>query len=98
MMETKQKEDECGNQTDPSCYNCSHGNGCSCWQTPPADIMEKILQRLTKLGDLIRLSIACKSWRSIVMRRDIRAAAPPLFPWLLLQYYPLNPQTAARNT
>ncbi|KAK9941964.1 hypothetical protein M0R45_007654 [Rubus argutus] len=46
--------------------------------------MEKILQRLTKLGDLIRLSIACKSWRSIVMRRDIRAAAPPLFPWLLL--------------
>ncbi|CAN6708967.1 unnamed protein product [Malus baccata var. baccata] len=53
-----------------------------CWQKPPLDIMENIISRLDVL-DRIRLSILCKYWNSIAMRRDIRSTAPP-FPWLVL--------------
>nr|XP_011459665.1 PREDICTED: uncharacterized protein LOC105350026 [Fragaria vesca subsp. vesca] len=44
--------------------------------------MEKVLQR-TRVSDQIRLSIACKSWMSIVTRRDIHSASHEL-PWLLV--------------
>ncbi|KAL6211943.1 hypothetical protein ACLB2K_017166 [Fragaria x ananassa] len=62
------------------------------WQTPPDDVMEKILQRLS-LKDQIRLRIVCESWQSIVMRRDIRSA-PHEPPWDLgldCEIFLLNP-------
>ncbi|PRQ22834.1 putative F-box domain-containing protein [Rosa chinensis] len=61
-------------------------NEYSCWQTPPLDIMENILQRVN-LGDRIRLRNSCKYWKSIVMRRDI-PGAPHELPWLLLPQAP----------
>nr|XP_028953539.1 uncharacterized protein LOC103442177 [Malus domestica] len=48
----------------------------------PLDFRENIVRRLDLL-DLIRLSVLCKYWSSIAMRRDIRSTAPP-FPWLVL--------------
>ncbi|KAK9941916.1 hypothetical protein M0R45_007607 [Rubus argutus] len=79
MMETKQKKN-------PTCYNCNIGNECSCWQTPPQDILEKILQ-LVYLGDQIRLGLVCKFWRSIVLQRDMRGS-PHEIPWLILPQAP----------
>lgn len=57
--------------------------GCG-WQSPPEDIMEKILKDVS-LGNQIRSSIVCKSWMSVV----IRIAPRVQFPWLVLP--PTNP-------
>ncbi|XP_021818908.1 uncharacterized protein LOC110760869 [Prunus avium] len=51
------------------------------WQTLPDDIMEIILKHLN-LRERIRLTIICKSWNSLAMRRDFSNA--PQLPWLLL--------------
>ncbi|CAN6540833.1 unnamed protein product [Malus baccata var. baccata] len=42
-----------------------------CWQTPPLDIMENIIQRLDLLDRIRGLSILCKYWSSIALRRGI---------------------------
>lgn len=52
-----------------------------CWQTPHLDIIEKIVQRLDLLDRVRSLSIPCKYWSSIALRRDICTANQ--FPWLL---------------
>ncbi|KAK9941672.1 hypothetical protein M0R45_007370 [Rubus argutus] len=57
--------------------------GCG-WQSPPEDIMEKILKHVS-LGNQIRSTIVCKSWMSVV----IRTAPRVQFPWLVLP--PTNP-------
>ncbi|KAK9287359.1 hypothetical protein L1049_015776 [Liquidambar formosana] len=55
------------------------------WHELPKDIMEIIIQRLNST-DRVRLSIVCKSWRPLVMQKDIPAA--PQIPWLLLPHGP----------
>ncbi|PRQ22839.1 hypothetical protein RchiOBHm_Chr6g0254611 [Rosa chinensis] len=80
-LEREQKENE-----DDKYRNQTSSNECTSWQPPPPDIMEQVLPRV-RVSDQIRLSIACKSWMSIVMRRDIRSASHE-FPWLLLPQTP----------
>lgn len=55
-------------------------NDYGCWQDPPTDIMDNILRNLNSV-DRKRLSIVCKSWGSVAMRRDIPCA--PQLPWLI---------------
>lgn len=59
-----------------------------CWQNPPEDIMEKIIQHLS-LDDRLRLSFVCKYWQSFATRRDMRSA--PQLPLLVLPH-PTNCQ------
>ncbi|KAK9944372.1 hypothetical protein M0R45_009944 [Rubus argutus] len=56
-----------------------------CWQNPPEDIMEKIIQHLS-LDDRLRLSFVCKHWQSFATRRDMRSA--PQLPLLVLPHPP----------
>lgn len=63
-----------------------HGS-TGCWQTPPVDIMEKILQNLGLISRM-RITKVCMSWRSLAMRTDIRSA--PQLPWLV---HPQIPNT-----
>lgn len=70
----KEDDNQYRNQTS------SDGNGSSCCETLPPDVMEKILERVN-LRERIRLSIVCKDWRSIVMQR---CGAKHELPWLLL--------------
>ncbi|XP_050387436.1 uncharacterized protein LOC126803728 [Argentina anserina] len=58
------------------------GNECSSWQTPPEDVMEKILQ-LVDFADQRMLGQVSKSWRSIVFQTFTRGARRHL-PWLIL--------------
>ncbi|KAK9287477.1 hypothetical protein L1049_015898 [Liquidambar formosana] len=55
------------------------------WHEVPRDIMDLIKRRLN-LTDCIRSSIVCKSWRSLLMQKDVRPA--PQLPWLLLPHGP----------
>ncbi|KAB2610117.1 F-box protein [Pyrus ussuriensis x Pyrus communis] len=64
-------------------------------ETPPLDIMENIVPRLHLL-DRIHLSVLCKYWSWIAMRRDIRSTAP-LFPWTLdFLVYKIDPDNEER--
>ncbi|KAL6218777.1 hypothetical protein ACLB2K_011986 [Fragaria x ananassa] len=64
-----------------------HGS-VGCWQSPPQDVMEEILQ---KMGLIARTLLAnvCMSWSSLVTIADIRSA--PHLPWLA------HPQTLNTN-
>ncbi|KAL6219086.1 hypothetical protein ACLB2K_012292 [Fragaria x ananassa] len=54
-----------------------------CWQEPPNEILEKIVQNL-RLSDRIRSGIVCKSWRLVIM-----CSIPSHeFPWLVLPQSP----------
>ncbi|XP_050379558.1 uncharacterized protein LOC126796888 [Argentina anserina] len=55
----------------------------SSWQTPPDDIIQCILQRLT-IWDRIQVRMVCQSWRSVSMRKHIRSY-PNEAPWLLMR-------------
>ncbi|MDD0245770.1 F-box protein, partial [Shigella flexneri] len=67
MIERKTKEKEKEKQ------NQNIGNECSPWQTPPEDIMEKILQFID-FADQRRLGQVSKSWRSIVFQTFMRSS------------------------
>ncbi|KAL6219039.1 hypothetical protein ACLB2K_012245 [Fragaria x ananassa] len=58
MIERKKKETEKEKQR----QNKNMGNGCSSWQAPPEDVMEKILQ-FVEFADQRRLGQVSKSWR-----------------------------------
>lgn len=68
--------------------NSRQSSDYGCWQEPPEEILEKIIQNL-RLSDRIRLSILCKSWRSVVMSSSTHE-----FPWLLL---PQSPDCSSNN-
>jgi hypothetical protein len=53
------------------------------WDELPDGIMENIFGRLN-LIDLVRSGGVCKSWRSLVMQKQVRAA--PQLPWLVLPH------------
>ncbi|KAL6209736.1 hypothetical protein ACLB2K_020676 [Fragaria x ananassa] len=59
-----------------------------CWQSPPQDVMEEILQKMGLIART-RLTNVCMSWSSLVTRADIRSA--PHLPWLV------HPQTLNTN-
>ncbi|XP_004292302.1 PREDICTED: uncharacterized protein LOC101309509 [Fragaria vesca subsp. vesca] len=62
---------------DQTCYGC--------WQHPPEDIMQKILQHMS-LDDRLRLSFVCKYWQSFATRRDMPSGGQ--LPWLVLPQPP----------
>ncbi|KAL6218779.1 hypothetical protein ACLB2K_011988 [Fragaria x ananassa] len=64
----KEKQIENGNDDQFTC----HGSAV-CWQSPPQDNMEEILQKMGLIART-RLVNVCMSWSSLVKRADIRSA------------------------
>nr|XP_011459688.1 PREDICTED: uncharacterized protein LOC105350040 [Fragaria vesca subsp. vesca] len=82
MTDRKKKEEE----KEKERQNIKLGNGCSSWQTPPEDVMEKII-RFVEFADQRRLGQFSKSWRSVVYQTFMRRARHQL-PWLILSESP----------
>ncbi|XVF45668.1 hypothetical protein PTKIN_Ptkin02bG0225600 [Pterospermum kingtungense] len=53
------------------------------WEEVPSDIMEDIVKRLS-ISDRIRMSVVCKYWGAIALRKHIPTT--PQIPWLTLPY------------
>ncbi|KAI9181197.1 hypothetical protein LWI28_012394 [Acer negundo] len=67
-------------------YDVENNNYTSLWDQIPTEILGRIMDRLNLL-DCVRLSVVCKSWRSLVslVHNQNKKISPP-WPWLLLPH------------